>query len=380
MEFVTNRKILLGENQLSTLPSILREKNFKKVFMVVFNQEVPFVKEVLSDLKDSGIEYEIYDEVNAEPDLHVIDNGVKKCKEENCDCVVAIGGGSVIDASKSIAMIVTNGSEVEDYQLHGKEIKEDPLFFIAVPTTAGTGAEATKVSVVYNNKKQWKKALYSNKMIAQIAILDPITTASLPSNITAFTGMDAITHAIESYVSNNATVISRMYSLYALKILNENIEKACKEPENIEARENMLFGSYLAGCAISAGTCLAHIIGQPVGAIYHIPHGAVCSIFLAPTMKINKDFALDDYVEIAKTLGIETYNREPSEIVDDAINYIDELCKKIGAPTSLKEYVSRDEFNMDEVLENIKGSMGHIKTNPRKFDDEVLKETINMVL
>lgn len=378
LEFVANRKVFLGENSISKLPEILIEKNIKKVFVSVFNRNVDFVKEALELLVKNNIEFYIYDKIVSEPNLEVIDNGVKICKEEGCEAVIAIGGGSVLDASKAISMIVINGGEVEDYQLRGKVVTKTPLFFIAIPTTSGTGAEATKVSVVYNDKKGWKKALYDNSMIASVVILDPKATVGLSKKITAFTGMDAITHAIESYISKNANEISKMYSLKALKLLVNNIETACNEPNNIQARENMLLGSYLAGYAISVGTCLAHIIGQPVGAVYHISHGEACSIFLAPTMKVNKNYALDLYYDIAKVLDIETYNKTKEEVVDEAIKFIENLCERIGAPTKLSSFISKEKFDMELVLDNIEGSMGHIKTNPLPVSRELFKEVIEM--
>ncbi len=376
LDFVTNRRVLCGEGTLQKLPEVLNWYGKSKVFMVVYSSEAECVKTAEECLKAAGMECVLYDKVVREPDLDVIDNGAALCAESGCDSVVAIGGGSVIDTAKALAMIVTNGGSVEDYQLNGRKVTTQPLLFVAVPTTAGTGAEATRVSVVYNARKGYKKACYDDSMIAQVAILDPATTVGLPAKVTVATGMDAITHAVESYVSNNATTISKMYSLKATEILTENIVKVVKDPGNLEYRANMLLGSYLAGCAISAGTTLAHIVGQPLGAVYHIPHGDSCTIFLIPTMKLNLPWCAKGYCDVAAAMGLERGNMTDEEFAMAGIEKLDEIRREIGAPVSLTEYVAREDFDMEAMLDNIQESMGHIKTNPRPVSRELFRETI----
>lgn len=380
IDFVSNRQVLFGVDTIWQLPNILQKQKVQKVFLAVFNRHAACVKTAMEALETAQLEYVIYDKIISEPELQTIDAGVDLCQQENCTAVVAIGGGSVIDAAKAIAMIATNGGVTEDYQLHGRAVTKEPLFFIAIPTTAGTGAEATKVSVVYNPEKGWKKALYDNSMIAQVTILDAQTTVGLPAAITASTGMDAITHAIESYTSVNANAISKMYSLQALKLLADNIVTACQQPNNLAVRGNMLLGSYFAGCAISVGTCLAHIVGQPVGAIYKIAHGDACSIFLTYSMEININHALQEYVEIAKVLGIEGNGQTDEAMVKAAIARLRTICTQIGAPTKLTEFVKVEDFDLESTLDNIQGSMGHIKNNPRPVNRELFAELIKMAL
>ncbi|QAT49131.1 iron-containing alcohol dehydrogenase [Caproiciproducens sp. NJN-50] len=376
LDFVTNRRILVGEGALQELPDVLSWYRKSKVFLSVFDRNAACVKKVTELLGKAGFEFVLYDKIVSEPDLDVVDQGASLCKGSGCDAVVAIGGGSVIDTSKTISMLATNGGCTEDYQLNGKAVTQIPLLFVAVPTTAGTGAEATKVSVIYNAKKGFKKALYHNSMIAEVAILDPETTVGLPGRVTAATGMDAITHAVESYVSNNANVISRMYSLKALKLLADNIRTAYREPGNLEARANMLLGSYFAGCAISAGTTLAHIVGQPLGAVYHIPHGDSCTIFLIPSMKLNLKYCTQGYCDVAKVLGVNPSGKTDEELALAGIDVLDRIRRDIGAPVSLTPYVSRGKFDMEMMLDNIQTSMGHIKTNPRPVNRELFRELI----
>lgn len=379
LDFVTNRRVICGEGALKELPSVLEWYGKKKVFLCVFSKDADCVKTIEESLESAGIQYVVYDKIVGEPDLDVIDLGADLCIGEGCDSVVAVGGGSVIDTSKTISMIASNGGKTEDYQLNGREVKSIPILFVAVATTAGTGAEATKVSVVYNKKRGFKKAIYHNSMIAEVAILDPATTIGLPPKFTVSTGMDAITHAIESYISNNANVISRMYSLKALELLIQNIRVVYREPDNMKARENMLLGSYFAGCAISAGTCLAHIVGQPVGAIFKIPHGDSCTIFLTPSMRLNMDYVTKEYADVAKVMGIDPQGKTEREIAEEGIELLEKIEQEIHAPTKLSQYMSRDDFDMEMVLDNIQTSMGHIKTNPNPACRELFKELLEMV-
>ncbi|MEY8338062.1 iron-containing alcohol dehydrogenase [Lachnospiraceae bacterium 62-35] len=379
LDFVTNRRVILGEGAIKEIPSVLDWYGKGKVFLCVFDRNAGCVKDIEADLKAAGKEYIIYDKVIGEPDLEVIDEGAALCISENCDAVVAVGGGSVIDTSKTISMIASNGGKTEEYQLEGREVVKIPLLFIAAATTAGTGAEVTKVSVVYNRQKGFKKAIYHNSMIADVAILDPAATVNLPTAVTVSTGMDAITHAIESYISNNANTISRMYSLKALELLADNIRIAYNEPGNMKAREHMLLGSYFAGCAISAGTCLAHIAGQPVGAIFKIPHGDACTIFLAPSMRLNMDYVTKEYADIAKVLGVRAEGKSDKEAALEGIEILENLERDIHAPSRLSAYISKENFDVDMVLNNIQTSMGHIKTNPRPVCRELLKELLEMV-
>lgn len=380
LEFVANRQVMAGPGVILELPDVVRRLHAKKVFLAVFMPGADCVKQACKALEDAGIPYVMYDRVVGEPDLEVIDTGAAICKAEGCDCVAAIGGGSVIDTAKAVAIMATNEGCVEDYQLNRRSFQQKPLSFIAVPTTAGTGAEATKVSVIFNPKLQWKKSIYSNDMIAQAVLLDPTATVGLPPRGTASTGMDAITHAIESYISLNANAFSRMYSLYALKILYANIETACREPENLEARQNMLLGSYFAGCAISAGTCLAHQAGQPIGAMYHIAHGDACSILLMPSLKLNMEYCMDAYKDIAPILGIQTEGRTDMEIVQAMEDLLYDLCERIGAPTKLTQFVKEEELDMEALLDNIQTSMGHLKNNPRPVSRELFEALIRAAL
>lgn len=379
VEFVTNRTLYWGSNALKNLEEILVWNNKKNVFLAVYDRNAQCVPIITQQIANIGGTCVIYDSIIGEPDLETVDTGVEIYLQNNCDCAIAVGGGSVIDTAKAISVISANGGKTVDYQLNGKEITKKANLFIAVPTTAGTGSEATKVSVVTNNEKGFKKAFYHTSMIADIVILDSELTKNLPPKIMASTGIDALTHAIESYVSKNSNTISKMYSLQAIKLISENLEIAVLKNTE-EARSNMLLGSYFAGFGISASIGFAHFFGMAIGGMYHIPHGDACSIFLPASMKFNLDYALDDYVEIAKALGISTNDKTPYEIANEGIQKVEKIRHSVKATELLTEFIDSKNIDFEAIIDNVNKSTGHLKCNPRECEPNVLREILSTVI
>jgi alcohol dehydrogenase class IV len=276
-------------------------------------------------------------------------------------------------------MLAANGGNVEQYQMEGKQATKAPTLFVAIPTTAGTGAEATKTAVVTNNNNGLKKSLYHPSMIADIVILDPVLTLTLPSKTTAATGMDALSHAIESYVSLNANTFSEMFGLKAIEIINENLPKAFHEPSNIDARGSMLLASYLGGQAITAGIGIAHIMAQPLGALYHIPHGDACSIFLPAAMELNMPFAAKKYAKIAFALGVGKIGASDEENTKSAIKRVQDIQKEINAPSKLTSYIAATgEVDNATMIDCIKRTTGHITCNPKPLNEALMTDIFNM--
>lgn len=379
IEIISNRTLFYGESSLNKLPNLLSKRGKNHVFAVVFNQSADFVQKALDLLKKNGINCIIYDKITGEPDLFVIDQGVQLLRENQCDVVLAIGGGSVIDTAKSISLIATNGGTAEDYQMRDRQVNCEPLYLIAMPTTAGTGAEATKVSVIYNHNTGWKKSMYHNSMIAQAVILDPAAVMSLPAALKASTGIDALTHAIESYFSLSANQVSRMYSLKALALISANLYRAYSDRDDTDAHTGMLLGSYFSGCAIASGTGLAHIIGQPVGALYKIPHGDVCSILLPGSMRANAPYAAKQLYEISMTLGVPADNNQ-KKAIQQGIDIITELIRSVDGPQKLTDYTAPEQISIDEIIHGVQVSMGHIRNNPRPVEPEIIRTMIEEVL
>ncbi len=378
-EYVNNRQVIFGENKVEALGDLLTWHKKGKILFVTSSFLKDISARVIAIFDKIGVSYVMYDKVDSEPDLHLIDNAVKIFNDEKCDCTVALGGGSVIDVAKAVGMLAMNGGEVEEYQMKGRQPEVVPSMFIAIPTTSGTGAEATKVSVVLNNNNGLKKSLYHTTMIADFVILDPTLVTGLPAKITASTGMDALSHAIESYVSLNANPFSEMYSLRAIELINENLEKAVKDGNDLEARGNMLLGSYLGGAAISAGIGIAHIMAQPLGAMFHIPHGDACSIFLPVSMELNIDSATKKYVDVAKALKVFDANKSDKENVALAVARVREIIKNIGAPNSLKPYIKEMPTDAD-LIDTIQRTTGHVGCNPRKLDEAFMMEAFKAAL
>ncbi|WP_422478533.1 iron-containing alcohol dehydrogenase [Pleomorphochaeta sp. DL1XJH-081] len=379
-EMVNNRRVLFGENRIDEIPGILKWYGLKKVFFASFNSNPAIRQRICEGLEAEGIDYVIYNKIKGEPDLTVINEGRDVFVEEKCDCTLALGGGSIIDAAKTIGMMATNGGLVEQYQMEGRQVTQVPPFFLAVPTTAGTGAEATKVAVVKNNHNGLKKSLYHNTMIADVVILDPTVAVGMPKRLTAATGMDALSHAIESYVSLNATPISEMNGLQGIRLIKESLEVAYNQPEDLKARANMLLASYFGGCAISAGIGIAHIMAQPIGAMYDIPHGDACSIFLPLAMEYNLDHATEKYAKIAEALGVAEHGAPAKENALAAIEEVKRIRKSIEAPDSLKSYIGDKPVDLDFMVETVQKTTGHVACNPRKIDEQTFRNIFNLAL
>ncbi len=211
MTCIQNRHVIFGASKVKVIPSLVRSFTQKKWLVMAFRDTADFVKDILRELSEQNISYIVDASLHHEPETTDIDRTAKLARDNGCGAVLAIGGGSVMDAAKAVAMLVTNPGTVVDYQMKGKVVENPTVPLIAVPTTSGTGSEATKVSVVYNPDNGLKKSFYSPYMIADTVILDPEITATLPERVTVSTGVDALSHAIESYVSLNATPYEGSY-------------------------------------------------------------------------------------------------------------------------------------------------------------------------
>ena len=331
--------------------------------------------DILSLVRDAGIEYILDTSLHSEPSTLDIDRIAAKA--DGCGAVLAIGGGSVLDCAKAVAMLATNGGTVVDYQMNGKPIVNRTLPFFAVPTTSGTGSEASKVSVVYNPDNGLKKSFYSQYMIADTVILDPLMTVGLPESVTVSTGIDALSHAIESYVSLNATPYTEMFSMQAMRLVVKALKACVNNPHDVEARSDMALASYFGGCALNAGIGLDHIIAQPLGGITHIPHGVACAIFLPYAMEYNVEYATDKYCDIARVFGAEGENG--LALAKEGIARVRAFLKDLNAPDSIRQYLPAD-FELEKAVDIVVGATGHIKCNPRPVDRTIIRNTISKVI
>jgi alcohol dehydrogenase class IV len=367
-----NRRVVFGGGRIHDCAALVKEFHINKVFILTYSLHAYGLDGLKKDLADNGIEFVLYDGIKTEPDLDSIDNGTDLFRSTGCEGIIAMGGGSVLDSAKAIAMLSTNGGKVEEYQMGMKTIDKPCVPKILIPTTSGTGSEASKVSVVYNPHNGLKKSLYSPYMIGDVVILDPEIVTRLPAGITAATGMDALSHAIESYVSLDANDVTEMYSLKALELIQCSFVKAVKDGGDIKARSDMMLASYFAGCAVYAGIGVAHIIAQPLGGMFHIPHGDACSIFIPLAMEANLDFSLRKYRRIAEVLGVADHSMDDRTVALSGIQKVKDIRGEINAPTSLSAFINANNFDIDEAIRAIVGATGHIKCNPRPVDSALL--------
>ena len=374
-DVIQNRRVLFGNGKTALIPELFREVTDKKILILAFSETAKCVADILSLVRDAGIEYILDTSLHSEPSTLDIDRIAAKA--DGCGAVLAIGGGSVLDCAKAVAMLATNGGTVVDYQMNGKPIINRTLPFFAVPTTSGTGSEASKVSVVYNPDNGLKKSFYSQYMIADTVILDPLMTVGLPESVTVSTGIDALSHAIESYVSLNATPYTEMFSMQAMRLVVKALKACVNNPHDVEARSDMALASYFGGCALNAGIGLDHIIAQPLGGITHIPHGVACAIFLPYAMEYNVEYATDKYCDIARVFGAEGENG--LALAKEGIARVRAFLKELKAPDSIRQYLPAD-FELEKAVDIVVGATGHIKCNPRPVDSTIIRNTISKVI
>lgn len=374
-DVIQNRRVLFGNGKTTLIPELIREVTDKKILILAFSETAKCVADILSLIRDAGIEYILDTSLHSEPSTLDIDRIAAKA--DGCGAVLAIGGGSVLDCAKAVAMLATNGGTVVDYQMNGKPIVNRTLPFFAVPTTSGTGSEASKVSVVYNPDNGLKKSFYSQYMIADTVILDPLMTIGLPESVTVSTGIDALSHAIESYVSLNATPYTEMFSMQAMRLVVKALKACVNNPHDVEARSDMALASYFGGCALNAGIGLDHIIAQPLGGITHIPHGVACAIFLPYAMEYNVEYATDKYCDIARVFGAKGENG--LALAKEGIARVRAFLKELKAPDSIRQYLPAD-FELEKAVDIVVGATGHIKCNPRPVDRTIIRDTISKVI
>lgn len=358
-------RIIFETNSSSKLGEILENENKKSVLVVtdkgVLNAGL--LNPMFQSFDRSNIQYGIFDEVEPNPKSSTIRKGVQKLSESSYDAIVGFGGGSSIDTAKAIAVIATNEGEILDYEGVGK-IVNDPLFLVAVPTTAGTGSEVTASTVITDENTLFKAAIISPKVFPNVAILDASLTLGCPPGITSSTGMDALTHAIESYISKQSNPISGSIALHAITLISNYLHKAYYYGTDLESREKMLEASMLAGLAFSQ-TRLGnvHAISQSFGGVFDIPHGIANAALLPYVMKFNAPACLTEMVEIAKAMGIDVENESGAKIAEKVVETIVQWNQEFDIPNNTKD-LGVDLAEIDKLIADSMRS-GNVLVNPR---------------
>jgi alcohol dehydrogenase class IV len=323
-------------------------------------------------LKASGIkDIYLYNQAEHDPSVKTVDHGVELAREGGYEAVIGVGGGSAMDTGKTIASLVNNEGSAADYQ-SGKEIVNPGLPFIAIPTTAGTGAEVTNNSVITDTEKKLKQSIRSPLMIAKVAIIDPMLTVSMPPSVTAASGMDALTQAIENYVSLTTNPFSDTLALRAISLISGNLVKAFKNGDDLEARENMTLGSMFGAMAFAnAALGAVHGLAHPVGALFNVAHGVICALLLPHVMEYNLSVRVARYAEIAQAMG--QHGDSDEEIAQKSINMVRNMLSEMKLPRCLSEFgISKDDIPL--IIKSARGSS--LNNNPRPATPEALQEIL----
>ena len=360
--------LLTGPGSTKETPSLINKLGAKKVLMVMINgPEIDLFNTYLKPNLNAaeGISWTLFDKVEPDPSIRIIEEGVAMAKAEKIDVVIALGGGSSIDAAKVIAALANSDQKVDDI-IGEDKITGSPLPLIAIPTTAGTGSEVTHIAILSDERDQLKKGITSPKIIPAYSILDPILTISKPPSLTANTGLDALSHAVEAFTSVNATLLTNVFAREAITLILGNIRIAYTDGKNVEARYRMLLGSHLAGIAFSnAGVTAAHALAYPLGARYHISHGASVMLLLSSVLEYN----CAGNEELFKQLS-SLFTGKPAEECQpvDVINELNALCETLNMPANL-EAVDVDETLIPEFSESALKVVRLLRNNPRPITD-----------
>ncbi len=364
-------KIIFGCGKLSDLGKEVRAFG-KEVLLVTGRSAIRksgTLDRALDILKSSGVDAVLFEKIESDPSLKTVDEGTKLARDEKCDAVIGIGGGSPIDAAKAIASMAKQPATIWDYHA-GREVEREGLPFIAVPTTAGTGAEITKNAVLSDTVKLVKKSVRSPFMVAKVAIVDPELTLSLPPDVTAYTGMDALTQAIESYVTKSSNPFTENLALRAIELIYHNLPDAVRCGDDIRIREKVALGSLLSAMAFSnSGLGAVHGLAHPIGVRFKVPHGLACAVLLPHVMELNTEAKPGKFDDIAAVIGCGKAEETPGAIR--------ELLKTIGIPDNFRDRgISEDD--LPTIIAGSKSSS--MSKNPRALSDQEIEELMQKVM
>ena len=343
---VLNETSYFGAGARENIALEAKNRGFKKALLVTDKSLMKFgvAKKVADVLDNAGLAYEILDDVKPNPTIENVKNGVEMFKKAGADYLIAVGGGSVMDTAKAIGIIINNPEHADVRSLEGAvQTKNKAVQIIAAPTTAGTAAEVTINYVITDVEKKRKFVCVDPHDIPVVAVIDSELMSSMPAGLTAATGMDALTHAIEGYITAGAWEMSDMFELKAIEIISKSLRSAVKGEK--EGRDGMALGQYVAGMGFSnVGLGIVHSMAHPLGAVYDTPHGVANAIILPTVMEYNADATGDKYRDIAKAMGVEgTEKMTTEEARKAAVAAVRQLSKDVGIPANLTEVGVKEE-------------------------------------
>ncbi len=362
-------KSLMGKGCLKGIVDVINKNGFKKALIVCDKilVEVGLVEKLTELLKNNNFDYAIYDGTQPNPTTTNVEEGLKILNDEKCDYVISFGGGSPHDCAKGIALVATNGGKIKDYE-GVNQSKKPQLPLIAINTTAGTASEMTVFTIITDEESHIKMAIVDENILPMVAINDPELMTTMPKSLTAATGMDALTHAVEAYVSIASTPVTDACAVKTVKIVFDYLQKAVEDGSNIEAREQMAYAEYLAGMAFSnASLGYVHAMAHQLGGFYDLPHGVCNAILLPHVCEFNKKVSAKRYAELAKEIGITEGSDE--ELATKFIDAIKNLSKLIEIPSGLSSFEKFDEKDIPTLTKNaLKDACG--LTNPIQANAE----------
>ena len=345
--FVLNETSYHGKGAINAIPDEIKARGFKKALVASDPDLIKFgvTKKVTDVLDNAGVAYEIFSDIKPNPTIENVQAGVAAFKACGADCIVAIGGGSSMDTAKAVGIIITNPEFADVRSLEGvAPTKNKCVPIIAVPTTAGTAAEVTINYVITDVEKNRKMVCVDVHDIPVVAVVDPDMMATMPKGLTAATGMDALTHAIEGYITKGAWELSDMFHLKAIEIIAASLRGAVNNED--AGREGMALGQYVAGMGFSnVGLGIVHSMAHPLGALYDTPHGVANAIILPTVMEYNAPATGEKYKYIAQAMGVKgTENMSVEEYRAAAVNAVKQLSLDVGIPADLKEIVKAEDL------------------------------------
>ncbi|MBW1971649.1 MAG: iron-containing alcohol dehydrogenase [Deltaproteobacteria bacterium] len=376
--FYSPTKIIFGLGAIKDLPNECKQLGKKPLIVTdSFMSKTEIVKDIMEILKSAGMEPGLYDGVVPEPPLESVDNGVKVALEGNYDVIVGVGGGSSMDTAKGVAIVTGNGGKVLDY-VGMDQVPKPGLPKILIPTTAGTGSEVTRVFVVTDLNDNTKKVVYSAYNLSNVALIDPALTLGMPPSVTADTGMDALVHAIETYVAITATQFSDPFAEKAIRLISKYLPIATIKGENIEARYYMALAATLAGLAFASGGLGAvHALAYPLGTEYHMSHGRSNAIMLPYVMEYNLPGNFEKYAKIAEFMGEKVDNLSDSDAAIKSVEAVKRLQKNVGIPSRLRDY----NIKKEDLSKLVEGGMKQARLfvpNPRNLSKEDVEKIYEM--
>lgn len=380
--FILNEVSYFGPGAREVLPKEIFRLGLHKAFVTTDKELIKFgvADKVLTVLKTAGIPYEVFSEIKPNPTVTNVKVGVKAFAESGADFILAIGGGSSIDTAKAIG-IITNNPEFSDVvSLEGvADTKNKSVPVIALPTTAGTAAEVTINYVITDEVNEKKMVCVDPNDIPAIAIVDAELMYTLPKSLTASTGLDALTHAIEGLITKGAWEMSDMFEIKAIEMITRYLETAVNEPSNAEARNGMAVAQYIAGMAFSnVGLGVVHGMAHPLGAIFDIPHGVANALLLPTVMEFNAPAALDKYVDIAKAMNVYMPGMSKEEAACAAVDAVKSLAIRVGIPQHLSELGIKEE-DLERLSEAASTDVC-TPGNPREVTKEIILELYKKAL